>query len=106
MRITVIKRAARTADHPDMACHQHRCCRRPTSAAAASSATSLDYVLLAADNAHVMEGVTTMLRGAGAAVERHDLGLRMSARGANWKSALGHLSDGLAGFARRACASR
>jgi hypothetical protein len=63
--------------------------------------TSLDYILLAADNAHVMEGVTTMLRGAGAAVERHDLGLRMSARGANWKSALGHLSDGLAGFARR-----
>ena len=83
-----------------MACHQHRCCRR-SAASAADVAAPVDYLLLAAADANVVEGIVTMLRGAGVAVERHELGLRISARGTNYKAALAHLYDTLAPTARR-----
>jgi hypothetical protein len=82
-----------------MACHQHRCCRRP----AATDSRALDYVLLAAHEDNVIEGAATLLRGAGASAERHELGLRLNCRGggANWQAALAHLCQTLAGPARR-----
>ena len=58
-----------------MTCHQHRCCRR-SAASAADVAAPVDYIVLAATEANVTEGIATMLRGAGVAVERHELGLR------------------------------
>jgi hypothetical protein len=81
-----------------MTCHAHRCCRRSTST---SDATSLDYVLLAAREDNVIEGAATMLRGFGATPQRHELGLRLNCRGEHWRAALAHLSDTLAGPARR-----
>ena len=81
-----------------MTCHAHRCCRRTAST---SNATSLDYVLLAAREDNVIEGAATMLRGFGATPERHELGLRLNCRGEHWRAALAHLSDTLAGPARR-----
>ena len=84
-----------------MACHQHRCCRRTASA---DVAPPVDYVLLAATaaDANVTEGAATILRGAGVQAERHPLGLRINARGTNYKGALAHLCDTLAPAARRA----
>jgi hypothetical protein len=83
-----------------MACHQHRCCRRPVSIPA--DGRSVDYVLLAAHDESVVEGAATVLRGAGASPERHDLGLRVNCRGERWRAALAHLSETLAAPARRA----
>jgi hypothetical protein len=80
-----------------MPCHQHRCCRRP----AATDVRSLDYVLLAAYDENMIEGSATLLRGAGASAERHELGLRVNCRGANWQAALAHLVETLAAPARR-----
>src|SRR5688500_631884 len=82
-----------------MACHQHRCCRRAATSAADVAAT-VDYIVVAATEANVTEGIATMLRGAGVTVERHELGLRLAARGANYKSALAHLWETLAPAAR------
>ena len=84
-----------------MACHQHRCCRRPVSGAGGVDLKSLDYVLLAAHDPNVIEGAATLLRGFGASPERHELGLRLNCRGENWQAALAHLSDTLAAPARR-----
>ncbi|MDQ3438788.1 MAG: hypothetical protein M3478_00390 [Planctomycetota bacterium] len=83
-----------------MPCHQHRCCRRAVSAADIV-ALPVDYVLLAAADPNVTEGAATMLRGAGVPVERHELGLRLSARGTGYRAALAHLCDTLAPAARR-----
>ena len=83
-----------------MTCHQHRCCRRAATSAAHVAAT-VDYIVLAATDANVTEGIATMLRGAGVAVERHELGLRLAARGTNYKGALADLWDTLAPVARR-----
>jgi hypothetical protein len=82
-----------------MTCHQHRCCRR-SAASAADVAAPVDYIVVAATEANVTEGIATMLRGAGVAVERHELGLRLAARGTNYKAALAHLWGTLAPAAR------
>jgi hypothetical protein len=95
-----VERRNRHADHFGMPCHQHRCCRRPNSTAAPDAA-AYDYVLLSADNASAIDGITAILRDAGTAIEGHDLGLRLDCRGTNWQAALGHLSETLRGAARR-----
>lgn len=81
-----------------MTCHAHRCCRRsgPTSA---PDLGWVDHLLLAFDG-NLTEKFVTILRSAGASAERHDLGLRVDCRGANWKNGLGHLFDELPAAAR------
>ena len=88
-----------------MTCHAHRCCRKPAGTEGVPAAP--DYVLLGSDDAALSQGAATFLRGAGAAAEPHDLGLRVnccrSAGTANdWKSALSGLADALSIPARRA----
>ena len=86
--------------HIRMTCHQHRCCRRPATAHAAGAATTIDYVLVAAD-ASALEAVTTALRATGASPERHDLGLRLGCRGTNWRDALARTCAAVTAPSRR-----
>ena len=69
---------------------------------AAIDVTNLDFVLLAAHDANVVDGAATVLRGAGVTAESHELGLRINCRGTNWRAALGRLATSLSTPARRA----
>lgn len=101
LRPITIKRDNAAADHANMTCHQHRCCGHAAGTAAVIDATAIDYLLLAATDESVMEDVATILHRIEIAAEHHDLGLRINCRGTNWIAALGQMSDGLSGPARR-----
>ncbi len=97
---TTVKPSSDPADHANtMACHQHRLCRPAPSPVA--DVNALDYVLLAAHDAGVLDSAAAVLRNAGVAPERHDLGFRINGRGDDWTAALGHLYNAFSPTARR-----